>query len=184
MKNRPLLALVILTAAAVVFLLLNRRLTQPSTPASSPAPVIAPVEHPAPTVTPSAPVTQVVTPVVAPPISPSPLPVTVPPSVVKVEPTVATARITVENVRTCLRQYGSMFNGNPVGTNAEITRALLGENPKKARLLDDFRLNDRGELLDPWATPYFFHQLSGRDTEIRSAGPDKRMWTSDDIVLR
>ncbi len=44
------------------------------------------------------------------------------------------------------------------------------------------RVNDNGELVDRWGTPYFFHQISGADTEIRSAGPDKIMYTADDIV--
>jgi len=36
--------------------------------------------------------------------------------------------------------------------------------------------------VDPWGTPYFFHQLSGKEMEIHSAGPDKMMWTADDLV--
>ena len=76
-----------------------------------------------------------------------------------------------------------MFGGNPVGNNAEITAALLGANPKKAQLLEGYRLNDKAELIDEWDTPYFFHQLSGKETEVRSAGPDRQMWTPDDIVM-
>ena len=93
----------------------------------------------------------------------------------------------LENVRTAVRQYGSQFGGNPVGTNPEITSALNGGNPKQARFLNPdagMRINAKGELIDPWGTPYFFHQLSGTDMEIRSAGPDKRMWTADDLVTR
>jgi hypothetical protein len=44
------------------------------------------------------------------------------------------------------------------------------------------RINKHGELVDPWGTAYFFHQLSGKETEIRSAGPDKILWTADDLV--
>lgn len=29
-----------------------------------------------------------------------------------------------------------------------------------------------------------FRQLSGREMEIRSAGPENRMWTSDDLVMK
>jgi hypothetical protein len=46
------------------------------------------------------------------------------------------------------------------------------------------RVNGDGELVDPWGTPYFFHQLSGTDMEIRSAGPDKTMWTDDDLMTK
>ena len=44
-------------------------------------------------------------------------------------------------------------------------------------------INARGELCDRWGTPFFFHQLSGSQMEIRSAGPDRKLWTPDDEVL-
>ncbi len=89
-------------------------------------------------------------------------------------------------MRTTVRQYGLMFGGNPVGTNPEITRALDGDNPKHVKFLgpDGNRVNEKGELVDAWNTPYFFHQLSAMDMEIRSAGPDKIMWTADDLVIK
>ncbi len=93
----------------------------------------------------------------------------------------------LENMRTTVRHYGSMFGGNPVGTNPEITRALNGDNPKQVKFLraeDGAQINGKGELVDPWGTPYFFHQISGTEMEIRSAGPDKIMWTTDDLVTR
>jgi hypothetical protein len=46
------------------------------------------------------------------------------------------------------------------------------------------RINGNGELVDVWGTPYFFHQLSGTDTEIHSAGPDRIMWTADDLITK
>ena len=93
----------------------------------------------------------------------------------------------MENMRTVFHSYASMFGGNPVGTNPEITAALDGNNRKQAHFLnaeDGQRLNSRGELIDPWGTPYFFHQLSGTEMEIHSAGPDKVMWTADDLVIK
>jgi hypothetical protein len=90
----------------------------------------------------------------------------------------------LENLQTTFHQYAAAFGGNPVGTNPEITRALQGENPKQIDFLkvDGNRVNSNGELVDPWGTPYFFHQLSGKQMEIRSAGPDGKMWTADDLV--
>jgi len=92
----------------------------------------------------------------------------------------------IENMRTTIRQYGAMFGGNPVGSNPEITSALQGQNPKGINFLkaDGNRVNDQGELVDAWGTPYFFHQLSGTETEIRSAGPDQIMYTADDLVIK
>jgi hypothetical protein len=42
-------------------------------------------------------------------------------------------------------------------------------------------INPDGELCDRWGTPYFFHSESRRRTTIRSAGPDRQMWTADDV---
>ena len=93
----------------------------------------------------------------------------------------------LENMRNVFRQYNLRYHENPVGDNAEITRILSGENPKQVIFLqpdDGTRVNARGELVDNWGTPYFFHQLSRSEMEIRSAGPDNRMWTSDDLVMK
>jgi hypothetical protein len=93
----------------------------------------------------------------------------------------------LSNMRVTINQYRSMFGENPVGTNPEITKALSGGNPKQARLVKDelgLRINGRGELVDYWGTPFFFHQLSGTEMEIHSAGPDKVMWTADDLVTK
>jgi hypothetical protein len=72
--------------------------------------------------------------------------------------------------------------GNPVGENAEITAALLGANPLKFAFIRPGHraLNGAGELCDRWGTPFRFHQLSGLQMEIRSAGPDKKFATADD----
>jgi hypothetical protein len=104
------------------------------------------------------------------------------------EPTAELPPVTIlENMRTTLRQYNLRFGENPVGDNAEITAALTGKNPKHVVFLnaeDGLRLNDKGQLVDNWNTPYFFHQLSRTEMEIHSAGPDRRMWTADDLVLK
>ncbi|HEY5551571.1 MAG TPA: hypothetical protein VIK52_06775 [Opitutaceae bacterium] len=76
-------------------------------------------------------------------------------------------------------------DGNPVGENSEITAALTGRNRLGLQLIPRRHpaINHRGELVDRWGTPFFFHQLSGDVMEIRSAGPDRVMHTSDDAVL-
>ena len=62
----------------------------------------------------------------------------------------------------------------------------MGKNAKQATLgpPEGQQLNAQKELIDPWGTPYFFHQISGDDMEIHSAGPDKTFGTSDDLILR
>ena len=93
----------------------------------------------------------------------------------------------LENMRTLLHNYHSRYGGNPVGDNQEIARALNGANPGQVIFLnadDGLQLNGKGELMDSWGTPLFFHQISSTQTEIHSAGPDRQMWTPDDLVLK
>jgi len=76
-------------------------------------------------------------------------------------------------------------DGNPVGNNAEITAALSGKNRLHLALIPPHHaaINAAGELCDRWGTPFFFHAESGTHMAIRSAGPDKKMWTDDDVVF-
>jgi hypothetical protein len=93
----------------------------------------------------------------------------------------------MENMRAVFRQYSARFGGNPVGNNREITAALNGANSKQVVFInpdDGLRINEQGKLIDNWGTPFFFHQLSRTEMEIRSAGPDRKMWTRDDLVLK
>ncbi len=94
--------------------------------------------------------------------------------------------IEIDKVNLMIRDYRTLAGENPVGTNAEIMAATMGNNPTHAKLgpPEGVKLNAKGELLDRWGTPYFFHQLSHDHMEIRSAGPDKVMWTEDDPVIR
>jgi hypothetical protein len=102
-------------------------------------------------------------------------------------PATLPAETVMENMRSVFRQYSARLGGNPVGTNPEITAALTGQNPKQIQFLnpeDGLRINSKGELVDAWGTPFFFHQLSAKEMEIHSAGPDRAMWTDDDLVIK
>ena len=92
----------------------------------------------------------------------------------------------IENIQLMLRDFRTRLGGNPEGTNAEIMKGMMGGNTFQANFVppDGQRLNDQGELLDRWGTAYFFHQLSKTEMEIRSAGPDQKMWTADDILVK
>ena len=93
--------------------------------------------------------------------------------------------VDLQKASASLRDYRKVFHQNPVGNNAEITRLLLGQNSKGARYLpNDAHRNDKNELTDRWGEPLFFHQVSASNMEICSAGPDRKMWTADDEVLR
>ena len=93
----------------------------------------------------------------------------------------------LDNARVVMKNYGTTFGENPVGTNQEITEALLGKNPKGINFItadSGLRVNENGEMVDAYGTPFFFHQISGRQMEIHSAGQDRKMWTFDDLVTR
>jgi len=82
-------------------------------------------------------------------------------------------------------EFRKNHGGNPVGENEEITAALLGKNPKHLAYLpaSGSFLDGSGKLIDRWGTPYVFHSLTASRTEIRSAGPDRELWTGDDVTL-
>ncbi len=72
----------------------------------------------------------------------------------------------------------------PLGENRETTAALTGQNPYRTRLLspDSPWLNENQEFIDRWGTPLYFHAIGSKQVGIRSAGPDQKMWTSDDLI--
>jgi hypothetical protein len=94
----------------------------------------------------------------------------------------ADLRIVLEIVETFRTNFPR--DGNPAGSNAEITAALTGQNKLRLALIPPGHpaINREGELCDRWGTPFFFHSESATRMEVRSAGPDKKMWTDDDVV--
>jgi hypothetical protein len=107
-------------------------------------------------------------------LPPAPVTTNVPPMVI------------LQNAHHAIVQYAQVYGGNPVGVNSEITAALMGNNPKHINFIppdSGLTVNTNGEMVDAWGTPLFFHQLSGHDTEIHSAGEDRKMWTFDDLVI-
>ena len=116
--------------------------------------------------------------------APPPPPVVVPGSyVADSKPNPAAQEI--EEISLNIRNYSLRFKGNPVGTNAEIIKALNGGNEAHVNYLPTSkRINGNGELMDAWGTPYFFHANSATELEVRSAGPDRKLYTSDDLIAR
>lgn len=92
-----------------------------------------------------------------------------------------------DNLILGLQQYREFVGSYPTGNNAAITKALLGQSGKKVLILTARRsdLNDKGEITDPWGTPFQFY-FSHNEVMIRSAGPNKA-WedsaipTADDL---
>ena len=183
-----LLLVLVLLAAAGVRLWKTRT---PAVAAERPEVALVPADAPRGGVPPAQPVPAVPPSPVAGP-SPAPgksaapsVPPAAPPQAALAPDEVAALDATIDNIKLTLRNYRAALGGNPIGNNREITGALLGDNLKQLKLPlpEGSTVNADGELCDRWGTPYFFHQLSKEQMEIRSAGPDKTMWTADDRQL-
>lgn len=124
------------------------------------------------------------------PAKPAPAPATVnAPPAPPPEPVadhIKTTRAQIDNISLMLRDYRTIVGDNPVGSNAEIVKAVNGGNPRGARLgpPEGMTLNASGELVDSWGTPFFFHQMSATHMDITSAGPDRKFDTADDVKGR
>jgi hypothetical protein len=74
--------------------------------------------------------------------------------------------------------------GFPIGNDSDLVRVLTGHNPMHLVILpsDHPAVRADGRLCDRWGTPIWVHPRGNNAFEIRSAGPDLRMFTSDDLV--
>ena len=182
MKARWIVALVVVLLA-IVTLRSRQRSAKDASPVTSEVALpgsVAP-EAPAPvSLNPSIPANDP-TPAHPPTLGPTPEAATLPG-----EPAIAALRDEIENVQFAVRDYRTAVGENPIGNNAEITRALMGDNLKQVKIPipNGSSVNANGELCDRWGTPIFFHQISGNQMEIRSAGPDRELWTGDDVVAK
>jgi hypothetical protein len=73
--------------------------------------------------------------------------------------------------------------GRPLSANEDWAEFLLGRSATHEPFLatNHPALNQRGQLIDRWGTPLFFHSLGSGKFDLRSAGPDQKMWTADDL---
>jgi hypothetical protein len=85
----------------------------------------------------------------------------------------------MENSRLLLKSAAN----RPLSANEDWADFLRGKNSAHEGFLPDnhIALNSKGQLVDRWGTPLFFHALGGGRFDIRSAGPDRKLWTEDDI---
>jgi hypothetical protein len=74
----------------------------------------------------------------------------------------------------------------PLGANEDLAAALKGKNRAKLAFLpaDTACFNAKGQLIDRWGQPLFLHANDRQRLDLRSAGPDKQMWTQDDLHRR
>ena len=71
----------------------------------------------------------------------------------------------------------------PLGDNADIAAALSGRNRRRVVFVPPTHAALReGVLVDRLGTPYHFHARSADAIDVRSAGPDRVLFTADDLV--
>lgn len=81
----------------------------------------------------------------------------------------------MENLFAGLQKYKEYVGSYPVGSNADVVKALKGANPKSVIILVGRKneLNEKGEFVDPWGTPMRIY-FSDVGVLVRSAGPNRR----------
>lgn len=80
-------------------------------------------------------------------------------------------------------QAGLGDSARSIGFNEDLAAALtdaaaLGE----AALPPDHPALRDGRVIDRWGTPWQLHPVASGVVELRSAGPDRRLYTEDDVT--
>lgn len=82
-----------------------------------------------------------------------------------------------------LKDYYSTFRSYPSGGNAEIVKALNGDNPDQKVFLNFSSLNDKGEWLDVYDRPYMIEVTPEGRLTVRSSGANGIMNDKDDEYI-
>ena len=93
----------------------------------------------------------------------------------------------VEALHALLTQYLLILKdrpGPPIGNDVDLAKILKGQNTLHRALLptDHPSFGPNGRLIDRWGTPYHIHARGHSSFDVRSAGPDKHLFSEDDIV--
>lgn len=75
------------------------------------------------------------------------------------------------------RSYAAEYGLYPTGNNSEMLQILRGQNRQQIVFVElparRDALNQQGEFLDPWHTPYRFSLIEGQRPVILSAGKNR-----------
>ena len=72
----------------------------------------------------------------------------------------------------------------PLSANEEWSATLLGKRPSSPAWLSENSplFDDKQRLIDRWHSPLHFHAIGRQQWEVRSSGPDKILFTADDLT--
>lgn len=87
---------------------------------------------------------------------------------------------TITESQTMIKDFDTYF----IPDNHALTAFLSGKNRDRLAWINpnNKAISADGELLDRHGTPLFFHRESAIRYQVRSAGRDRVMWTSDDVL--
>ncbi len=94
--------------------------------------------------------------------------------------------VTRTEMKTLAELWGHEYAGTTglqLSTNGALQVNLLGDEAKAKMSNFIDRTNSQGELLDFWKTPIQFEKSGLTNVIIRSAGPNCRFGSKDDIVF-
>jgi hypothetical protein len=78
---------------------------------------------------------------------------------------------------------GGAGGGRGIAFNEDLVPALTDRDALgEVALPADHPAIREGRLIDRWGTPWQVHPLAGDLVQLRSAGPDRRLYTTDDLV--
>lgn len=87
-----------------------------------------------------------------------------------------------QSIRAFENEYGMSPNGGNAATITLLTTPTNMQGHSVVFLiLDKSSLNQKGEMVDPWGTPYRIDARDKGQLEIQSAGPNKVFGDNDDI---
>src|SRR5262245_47570975 len=94
---------------------------------------------------------------------------------VKVNAKTARFNQDIENLFTGLQKYKERIGQYPIGSNADVAKALNGQNPKGVMVIVGKKsdLNEKGEFVDQYGTPLRIY-FTDNGVLIRSAGMNRR----------
>lgn len=93
----------------------------------------------------------------------------------------------VDTLRQIVAQYFEALQrraGPPIGNDTDLARVLQGKNPLRLVVVPSSHpmFTADGRMIDRFGTPYHIHARSSTAIDIRSAGPDRKLFTADDAV--
>lgn len=96
-----------------------------------------------------------------------------------------TPQAEVQAMHSLLRIYQKALGSLPSDRNEEVVRGLMGQNPKRIAFIPvNTPVVQDGKMVDRWGSPYWFHSAVDDSLMVRSAGPDREAFTSDDLTAR